>query len=207
MFNLNFNFMKTVKFLVSALLSGVLLVSTANASEGEKSTSSSSEAKNVMREQIANALSDITVANDQVVFIHFNVSDKKGFELVNVAGTNADLISEVKANLSKGSFTVPSELEGEYMVKVRFTDKEEVSEAVSTSDYLRAQLSDALSSVKAVGGESVKVNFSVKGNSLKVNTVEGESKWLTTSVEKALSNAKIDAPASLAGNYQVTVKF
>lgn len=197
--------MKTSKFFAAALLSGVLSLSSVFATEGDKPSSISSNANDILREQIVSALSDVP-AVDQEVLIRFAVSEKKGFELLKVEGSNAELVSTVKSELSSSSIDVPAEFKGVYSLKVRFSENA-ISEKVSSSDALRSQLAGALVNVNAPESSSVKVVFSVANNSIKLSKVEGNNSDVVSSVETALANANIVAPADLAGNYAVVVKF
>jgi len=198
--------MKTSKFLVSALLSGVLLVSSVYGTESDKSKNTSTDAKNVVREQIVDALSDITAPNNQEVYVHFSVSSDKGFELLKVDGANSELAKEVKSKLISENIKVTSELEGAYVIKVRFADKAEVKPELA-SDVLRKNIATALSSVEASDASSVKLTLTVKNDNVIVEKVEGSDKKVVSSVENVLAKNAIYSPAELAGTYQVTVKF
>jgi hypothetical protein len=197
--------MKTSKFFAAVLLSGVLSVSSVFATEGDKSSSISSNANDILREQIVSALSDVP-AVDQEILIRFAVSEKKGFELLKVEGANAELVNTVKSELSSAPISVPSQLTGVYSLKVRFTENE-AKEKVSTTDVLRSQIAGALSNVNVPESSSVKLVFSVANNSIKLNKVEGQNANVVSSVESALANANIVPPADLAGYYAVVVKF
>lgn len=196
--------MKKGKFFVTAILSGVMFVSSVFATEGNKPAMASSDAKNVVREQIVKALSDIS-ALDQEVVIKFKVSDNSRFEIVNVEGQDKDLVSTVKEELKNEKIAVPAGLDGFYSIKVRFTDHEVVKEDAAA--VLRSQLADALSSVNASESASVNVQLYINNNTLKVKKVEGSDKNLASAVETTLSKSSIVPPAELAGTYNVTVKF
>lgn len=196
--------MKTSKVLVAAVLSGVMFVSSVFATEGEKPGSASSDASNAVREQIVNALSDVPVTGQEVM-IRFAVTEKKGFKLLNVDGDNSDLVVAVKSELASERILVPAEMEGVYSLKVRFSNESSKKEDAVTA--LRLQIADALSSVYVSEPSSVKVVFSVNDNAVSLKRVEGSNKALVTSVESTLEKSTIVAPAELAGNYSVVVKF
>jgi hypothetical protein len=198
--------MKTSKFLVAAVLSGTLLVSSVFATEGNKPGNTvKSEAGDVLRKQIVLALSNVS-AVDQEVTIRFAVTKKNGFEVVNVEGKDADLVDVVKSNLAEKNFEVTSDMFGFYSVKVRFSDTE-VAPKEDASAVLRSQIADALSNVEVSGPASVKVAFSVENSNIKLKKVEGANKVLVSDVETALNSSTIVPPADLAGNYQIVVKF
>lgn len=197
--------MKTSKFFVTAVLSGMLFISSVNATDGNKPVSASSNSKNMLRAQIVKALSNVS-ATDQEVFIRFSVSSEKGFELLKVDGKNTELVKTVKFELGNENILVPTDLEGVYSLKVRFSDRE----ALGTEDaasVLRNQIANALTDVMVNESASVKLELFINNNSLKVKKVEGSNKALVTFVESVLSNSAIVPPAELAGNYQITVKF
>jgi hypothetical protein len=196
--------MKKVKFFVTALLSGVMFVSSVFATEGDKPAMASADASNVLRERIVRALSDIS-ALDQEVVIKFKVSTDNRFEVVSVDGQDKDLVNSVKAEFKNEKISVPAGLDGLYSVKVRFTDHEVVKE--DASEVLRNQLADALSTVNVSESASVNVQLYINNNTLKVKKVEGSDKSLASAVETTLTNSSIVPPAELAGTYNVTVKF
>lgn len=197
--------MKKGKFLVAALLSGMVFVSSGLATEGERPGSVSTGAKNVVRNQIVNALSEVT-ANGQEVMVQFSVSADKGFKLLKVDGKNSDLVNQVKSKLVRESFDVPAEMEGVYSLKVRFSDTEEFKTEDAPA-LLRSQLAEALAEIPVYEPASLNVELFISNNTLKVKKVEGSNKALVSSVESVLNNSEIIPPAELAGNYQVTVKF
>lgn len=196
--------MKTSKFFVTALISGLLLVSSVSATEGDKPSSASSAAYDMVRSQIVNALSDVAAVNQEVV-IRFEVNEKKDFKLLKVEGKNNEVVNAVKFELMTERINVPTDMAGFYSIKVRFAESELTS--VDPSSELRLQLAEALSGVKVSEPASVKVAFSVVNNGITLKKVEGTNKTLVADVETALAGSKIVPSAELAGNYQVVVKF
>lgn len=198
--------MKTVKFFASALLSSVLLVSTAVASEGEKSNSAKAS-ENTIREQISSALSDVALSNQGTVFIYFAVTPSKGFELLNVSGNDVTLINKVKRELISESISAPEGLKGNYMLKVVLTDKNEVSSPVIATEALRDEIASALSKLDITEKANVKLVLSIKDNTVKINKVEGASKTLASSIEQTISSSNIYVPSELSGKYELKVQF
>lgn len=205
MFNQILIFMKTKSLFSTAVLGGLMLVSTVLATESSK-PGKVLKADDFLRNQIVNALSDVSAVNQEVV-IKFAVSEKKGFELLKVEGIDAEVVDVVRAELVSEKIETPAELKGVYTIKVRFADSETVAYKPDAATVLRNQIADVLSSVNVAESTSVKVAFSVEDKNLKIKKIEGENKSLVSDVEKILSNSSIVPPAELAGNYQVTVKF
>ena len=199
--------MKTVKFFASALLVSGLLVSTAFASDGDKAKSEKQASENSIREQLSNALSDVSSAEKGVVFIYFTVSSEKGFELLNVAGENKILNGQVKGSLNSESIAAPSELKGSYVVKVVFADKYAINAPVKATDVLRSEVSNALSKYTINENASVKLVLLVKDNNVSLTSVEGASKSLSSTIVAALNSSKITVPSELAGKYEINVQF
>lgn len=196
--------MKTSKFFAAAFLSAVMFVSSVNATGGSKP--GSSNPGDNLRNQIVNALSDVAAVGEEVL-IRFAVSDKKGFELINVEGKDNKVVNAVKSELANGKIEVPADMAGVYSLKVRFSD---IDGAVSSDDaeaVLRSQIANVLSEIAPAVPASVKVAFSVNNSQLVIKKVEGNNSALVSNVEKILANTTINAPAELAGNFQVTVKF
>ena len=196
--------MKVLNFVSSAVLFSTLVVSTAFG-EGSEITSLKA-AESSVREQIASSLSDVAFESQGEVSIYFSASPKAGFELIKITGTDNRLVNKVKSQLKLGRISIPSGVEGNYFVKVRFADSKNVVENVSTDEVLRSSISEALSKVDA-GNGSVTLYFSVKGNKLSLKKAEGSDKSLVASVENTLNNSPIGLPADLTGNYQINVKF
>ncbi len=197
--------MKTVKFFVVAVVSGLMLVSSVNASEGSKPGKAAVNPSNEIRNQIVNALSDVAAVNEEVV-IRFAVSEKKGFELLKVEGSDKEVVNVVKSELANEKIFAPADMNGVYSLKVRFSD----ANTFALSDpaaLLRSELAAVLSDVTVTEPASVKVAFSVSDSNVIVKKVEGNNKALVSDVEKVLSEKKIVAPTEIAGNYQVVVKF
>lgn len=197
--------MKTVKFFVVAVVSGLMLVSSVNATEGSKPGKAAVSSSDEIRSQIENALSDVAAVNE-VVVIRFAVTEKKGFELLKVEGTDKEVVDVVKSELANEKIYVPSDMKGVYSLKVRFSG----ADFMAYSDpkaILRNELASVLSDVVVTEPASVKVAFSVSGSDVVVKKVEGNNKALVTDVEKALATKKIVAPSEIDGNYQVVVKF
>ncbi len=195
--------MKSVKFLVSAIISGMLCIPSVFAIEGEKPGEVLS--KNEVREQIVAALSDISAINQEIT-IKFMVSDKKSFELLSVEGESRNLVEVVKSELSRENISIPKDMEGVYSLKIRFSETEDVK-VEDASTTMRNLIANALSDVSVAEPASVKLAFSVVNNKMIVKKVEGNNKAVVSSVESALENSEIILPAELAGNYQLTVKF
>lgn len=205
MFNQILIFMKTVKFLVVAVVSGLMLVSSVNATEGSKPGKAGVSSSDEIRNQIVNALSDVAAVNQEVV-IRFSVTEKKGFELLKVEGSDKEVVDVVKSELAGEKIFAPADMKGVYSLKVRFSD----TDAVAFSDpatLLRNEIASVLSDVVVTEPASVKVAFSVSQKNVVVKKVEGNNKALVSDVEKVLATSKIVAPTEIAGNYQVVVKF
>ncbi len=110
---------KVVKFLSFAFLGSFLLVGTALAgNRGENAKTP----ENAFREQLTGALSNIAFQDGNEVKVYFTLSSENGFKLNKVSGENSELTSEVEKILSAKSFTVESNLEGKYIVTVKFKD-------------------------------------------------------------------------------------
>jgi hypothetical protein len=123
MSNLNFNVMKkVVKFLSFAFVGSFLVVASALAS-GEKSGADVKRSENSVREQLARALSKVSVEDESVAYVYFTVSSKEGFKLEKVSSLNDGLKEAVKSTLSTSSIAVPADLEGKYLIKVNFISK------------------------------------------------------------------------------------
>lgn len=197
--------MKTVKFLVVAVLSGMLSVSVSATEGGKPVKAAVSSASDVVRSQIVEALRFVAPVNEEVV-IRFAVSESKGFELLKVEGRDEEVVNVVKLELLDEKFEVPSEMSGVYSLKVRFSDNEAPAKK-NASALLRDELASVLSEVVVAEPASVKVAFSVSNSNVIVKKVEGSNKALVSNVEKVLNEKKVAAPADLAGNYQVVVKF
>jgi hypothetical protein len=205
MFNQILIFMKTVKFLVVAVVSGLMLVSSVNATEANKPGKANVSASDEVRNQIENALSDVVAVNQEVV-IRFSVTEEKGFELLKVEGTDVEVVDVVKSELANEKIFVSADMKGVYSLKVRFTDREAITFTDPTT-LLRDELASVLSDVVVTEPASVKVAFSVSNSNVVIKKVEGNNKALVSDVEKVLAASKIVAPAKIAGNYQVVVKF
>jgi hypothetical protein len=199
--------MKTIKFFSSALLISGLLVSTAFASDGDKAKSEKQASENSVREQLTSALSDIASNTDGIVFIKFSVSSEKGFQLLDVTGDNSALNEQVVSLLKRETVEVPSEMKGNYVVKVLFTDKYAVNAPVKATDALRNDVADVLSKLNVNESASVKLVLLVKNNTIKVSNIEGASKYLASTIESSLNASKINVPSDLAGKYELNVQF
>lgn len=197
--------MKASKFLVSVVLSGTMLVSSVFAAEGNKPVKAPLSPSDLVRNQIVNALSDVSATNQEVV-IRFSVTEKKGFEVLKVEGKDAEIVEAVEAELASKLINVPSEMAGVYSLKVRFSDTE-VSGTVDPANELRNEIASVLSDAVVSGSGSVKVAFSVVNNNVKIKNVEGTNKALVSDVKLALAKKPIVSPAELAGNFSVVVKF
>jgi hypothetical protein len=114
--------MKVVKFFSVVLVSSFLTVSGLLANNVEGTNAEVKNAENAIREQVAGVLSDVNAAGNSVVYVVFTVSATKGFEVVSVNGSDADLASEVKSVLSSKAISTSALLDGKYLVKVRFAD-------------------------------------------------------------------------------------
>lgn len=198
--------MKTVKFFAVAVLSGMMLVSSVNATESSKPVKATvSSAGDVVRNQIVEALRFVAPVNEEVT-IRFAVNSQKGFELLKVEGRDPEVVDVVKSELINEKFEVPAGMSGVYSLKVRFSDNE-IPVKTDASALLRNEIASVLSDVVVNEPASVKVAFSVSNSNLVIKKVEGNNKALVSNVEKVLSEKKVVAPADLAGNYQVVVKF
>lgn len=111
--------MKVVKFLSVALVSSVLFVSGVNAVENKGGADVNAE--NLIRNELASALSVVSASESETVNIVFAITGK-GFELKNVTGKNDYLVKKVKAILASKNISSPESLNGQYMIKIRFVD-------------------------------------------------------------------------------------
>ena len=198
--------MKTVKFFASAILSSMLFTSALLASGGE-SGSSAKASENALRDQIVDVLSNVSSGTSGVVYVLFSVDKEKGLEVLNVSGVDGELANKVKSKLANNKFSIPSSLEGKYMIKVRFADSYEVADKNAGINYLRSQISDKLTSLNASEGTSVNLVFSVNNSELKLKDVTSEDLKLATAVKSALSSSSFDLPSGIAGTYELKVKF
>lgn len=199
--------MKNVKFVMVALLS-VFMVSSAVATDILPDASELKSSENSLREQIEKVVSEINYDGVADVYVKFEVSAQTGFSLSEVESSDAKLASSVKSVLAKSSLRVPSNLEGSYLIKIKFVDDEAVAVSESSSsNKLREVIAENLSSVWVASSASVTLSFEVKENSIIVKKVENADKSLAKSITLALANAKIDAPVKYDGVYQTTVKF
>jgi hypothetical protein len=115
--------MKTLKFFSIALVSSLLMVSSVFASGGDKSNADVKAAENSIREQLAGVLSEVAVDNSDVVYVYFTVSAKNGFELNAVSSLNSSLSDQVKKTLTSKVIAAPANLDGKYLLKIRFIDR------------------------------------------------------------------------------------
>jgi hypothetical protein len=116
--------MKIFKFFAIALVSSLLVASSVKASNVEdKSNTEVKSAENALREQLANALSNVSIEDQDVVYLQFTVTPDNGIKIINVEGENKDLASKVKQALSAKPITVPTVLEGNYSITVRFVNR------------------------------------------------------------------------------------
>lgn len=113
---------KVVKVLSFAFLSSILVASKALASSGNVTLTDVKASENAIREQVASALTDASFQDGNEVYVYFSVSPSKGFEVNNVSGDNEELAQEVKRILSTKSIAAPANLEGKYLVKVKFSE-------------------------------------------------------------------------------------
>jgi len=195
--------MKALNFVSSALLSGVLTVSTAFGSNGHDTKSDLSS----VREELVSTLNVLADNYSGEVNVVFKASPNGGFELTKVTGADKDLVDLVKNRLAKGSIKVPESLAGNYSVKVVFGEKTSAAEEFTPEKLLRDAISEALAKVDVPNG-TVKLFFSVDENRLKIRKVEGSDKLLISTVENTLNNSTVSVPAEMTGkNYEVNVKF
>ena len=198
--------MKTLNFVSIALLSSVLVVSTAFGKVAPSAKPNLKNAEASVRDQIASTLSGVADENRGVVYVFFNASPKVGFEVLRVTGSDKSLAATVKSQLENGSISVPSGLDGIYYVKVSIGTDSNVVESVSSEELLRNTISETLSKVNVPNG-TVTLYFTVKGNKLSVKKAEGADKSLVSMVKNTIDNTMVDATADLNGNYQIDVKF
>jgi hypothetical protein len=195
--------MKVLNFVSSALLSGVLSVSTAFGSNGHDVKSDIPS----VREQLVSTLNVLTEEYKGEVNVYFSVSPSGVFELSKVTGADKNLVDRVKYRLTKGSIVVPEGFVGNYSVKVLIGEKNSVAKDVSPEELLRDAISGALAKLDVSNG-SVTLFFSVNDNKLNVTKVEGSDKLLISNVENTLNNSSVSLPAEMTGkNYEVNVKF
>lgn len=115
--------MKVVKFFSIALAGSFLIASSVLASDVTKSKADVKTAENAIREQVANVLNKVSAEDADYVYVQFAVSANNGFELINVVGSNADLVMNVKTALTSKSITNKVDLEGKYVLKVNFVNR------------------------------------------------------------------------------------
>lgn len=112
--------MKVVKFFAIALVGSFLVASNMFANDADKSADVKA-AENSVREQLASALSNVSIENPDYVYVQFSVSGK-GLEVINVKGENQTLIHDVKAALASQVIANPV-LNGNYVIKVTFVNR------------------------------------------------------------------------------------
>jgi hypothetical protein len=200
--------MKNVKkVIVAALLIGLVAAPMSAAGNGTK-PDKSKEAKNSVRFQLEQALSDIPNTVTGSVSVYFNVTSKGSFELLKVEGENPDLIKDVSYVLKQSAIHASKYLDGQFCVKISFINNESVSTSSiePAKDVLRDEIAGLLSSVKTDQAGSVTILFKVKDGIFEVQKVDGNSE-LASAVKNTLTSNSITVPADLSGFYQVDVHF
>ena len=199
--------MKISKIVFAAFLSAFISVSAVVASGVNTDASELKANENTLRQQIETVLSNIPYEGTAVVFVKFSVAPESGLKIDSVVSADNVLASTVKSTLAKTSLYVPSSLNGSYLLKVKFVNKDGFAPvAVSKNEIIRQAISENLASVYALEGSSIDVYFAVKDNNIEVKKVEGDEK-LVKSVSLALANTKIYDNSVADGVYQIKVKF
>jgi hypothetical protein len=199
--------MKTVKFMVSAFVSAVLLSATGYSSEAASLRASSKASVDELRSQIVNTFSDVAFEENVDVYVKFTVNEKTGFTVNEVTSVDKAFAETVKSKLSNKKLSVSSSLNGTYRIKISFVKNSDLTYKVSDTELLRSLISEKLASTIITDGGSVEVKFSVKSNVLTVENVEGKNVSLVKSVEAALKRSDVVIPEGLEGKYQVKVSF
>ncbi len=195
--------MKVLNFIPITLLSSILVVSTAFGNNGSKTTSCDIS----VRDQIGASLSEVSVDNNGIVFIYFNASPKDGFKLLQVKGSDNNLVQSVKRQLEKGSFVVPDCMVGSFILKIKIDNNIFTDNSVPADEVLRNIISDELPKVNVPKG-SITLYFNVDENKLDVKRVEGTDKSLVSLVENSLNNSTVILPNEIAGkNFKIEMKF
>jgi hypothetical protein len=195
--------MKALNIIQITLISSILFVSTAFGKNGPNASS------NILsvRDQIGASLREVSVDNIGIVYIYFKASPKDGFKLLQVLGSDNDLIQTVKRHLAKGNFVIPDGMAGNYILKIKFDDDRYFNKSVVSDEVLKHIVSDALPKINVPKG-SITLYFNVDGNKLDVEKVDGTEKSLVSIVENSFNNSTIILPDELTGqNYKVDVKF
>ena len=197
--------MKVSKLVLSAMISSVLILSTAFAAVASGNGSGSKAASQSVRSQIADVLTNLT--NTGEVYVYFNTSAEQGFKVLKVAGTDVRLAEKVKNRLVAQKIEAPKGMEGDYVVKVSFKDHDTFAINMSSEDVLRNAIVTAVENIAASEPSTVIITFSITGNKLKVVKVSGYNKSFATLVERSLDNTEVNTTEKLAGNYQIKVNF
>jgi hypothetical protein len=111
--------MKVVKFFSVALISSFLTVSGVLASDISSPKVKEQSAENSIREEIANALKNISVKDNTVAYLQFNVDDK-GFKVLGVQSLDSDVANKVKSIIADRSFDTSNLSSGTYLIKLSF---------------------------------------------------------------------------------------
>lgn len=111
--------MKIVKFFSVALISSFLTVSAVSAGNINSPKAKEQSAENSIREEIANALRNISVKDNTVAYLQFNVDDK-GFKVLGVQSLDSDVATKVKSIITGRSFDTSNLSSGTYLIKLSF---------------------------------------------------------------------------------------
>jgi len=130
--------MKIVKLFSSVLFVSVMMVSSVFAAENESAKAVKAAEKSV-REQIASVLSDLSTNEKGEVSISFKLSSEKGFELIKTEGAGYFLTTAVEAALRTSLIEVPAVLQGNYTLKVRFSDKAEIGKSITDATKVKPE--------------------------------------------------------------------
>ncbi len=195
------------KFFVAALLGSLLAAAPVLAVMNGNKTDKNKVAKDVVRMQLEDALSDVANTNSGSVAVYFDITPKGSFELVEVKGANPSLNADVAKVLNSRTIRASKTMAGKYSINIDFVDNESVtSSMLSATDELRNELCGILSSVKADEEGSVNIVFRVKDGNFELTKVKGDDQ-LASAVKKTLSSNQVTVPSELSGYYQLDVRF
>jgi len=196
---------KIVKIFAAALLGSLLAAPPVLAGNGSK-YDKTSMAKNSVRLQLEEALTDVANTSTGTVNVYFEVSPKGKFEITDVNGANPALNRDVLNTLKSSAIFATKSIAGKYFVKIDFVNKESFASSMSATDELREKISGALSNVTTNEEGSVVITFRVKDGNFALEKVNGNPQ-LASAVKNTLMANSISVPADLSGCYQLEVRF
>lgn len=200
--------MKKGKFIVSALISAALMVSSVFGSEGEKYAPSRS-AEYSVRVQLAQLMSREEVeGNKGEVSVVFSSFPSNPFKVLSVTGSSKELVNKFKSRLEKTPLKVPDAMFGHsYSVTIHFSDIEELPVVVERGHILSREVFSILSTSQVSESGKIKVKLMVKNDKVTILAIEGDNSKLTSNVEYILKNSVIDVRSEIPGIYSIPVKF